>query len=196
MQMNWPPRAEEDAIDTKEVSALRPVTLVLGGAASGKSRHAETLIETGFGTAWTGATYIATAHAGDAEMIDRIKRHQQRRGDRWQTVEEPMALAYAIARHAAPDRPVLVDCLTLWITNVMLADRDADRETRHLVDTLAGLSGPVVFVANEVGLGIVPMNPLARAFRDLAGNLNQAIAAAADRVQFLAAGLPLTLKDN
>lgn len=194
--MNWPPRAEDDAIDTKEESALRPVTLVLGGAASGKSSHAETLIEAGFGTAWTGATYIATAHAGDAEMIDRIKRHRQRRGDRWQTVEEPLALAFAIAKHAAPDRPVLVDCLTLWITNVMLADRDTDRETRHLVDTLAGLSGPVVFVANEVGLGIVPANPLARAFRDLAGNLNQAVAAAADRVQFMVSGLPLTLKDN
>ncbi|MEX2615318.1 MAG: bifunctional adenosylcobinamide kinase/adenosylcobinamide-phosphate guanylyltransferase [Alphaproteobacteria bacterium] len=194
--MNWPPRAEDDAIDTKEESALRPVTLVLGGAASGKSRHAETLIEAGFGTSWTGATYIATAHAGDAEMIDRIKRHRRRRGDRWQTVEEPLALAFAIAKHAAPNRPVLVDCLTLWITNVMLADRDADRETRHLVDTLAGLAGPVVIVANEVGLGVVPANPLARAFRDMAGNLNQAVAAAADRVQFMAAGLPLTLKDN
>ncbi len=175
---------------------MRPVTLVLGGASSGKSAHAEKLIEAGFGTHWEGATYIATAHAGDAEMIDRIRRHQERRGERWQTVEEPMALAFAIAKHASPDRPVLVDCLTLWITNVMLADRDPDKETQHLVDTLAGLAGPVVFVANEVGLGIVPMNPLARTFRDCAGHLNQAIAEAANRVRFIAAGLPLTLKDD
>jgi adenosylcobinamide kinase/adenosylcobinamide-phosphate guanylyltransferase len=175
---------------------LPPVTLVLGGASSGKSTHAENLIESGFGTLWQGATYVATADAGDSEMIDRIRRHQERRGTRWQTVEEPLALAYALTRHAAADQPILVDCLTLWMTNVMLAERDPSRETQHLVDSLTGLDGPVVFVSNEVGLGIVPDNALARAFRDHSGKLNQAIADIAGRVQFIAAGLPLTLKDE
>ena len=175
---------------------LRPVTLVLGGASSGKSAFAERLIEAGFGDRWESATYIATADAGDAEMIDRVRQHQERRSARWQTVEEPLALAYAIRQHAAADRPILVDCLTLWITNVMLAERDPDRETHHLVSALRDLPGPVVLVANEVGLGIVPDNALARAFRDHAGNLNQAIAETANRVHFIAAGLPLTLKDD
>lgn len=193
---NLAPRAEDCAIVTKEGSLLRPVTLVLGGASSGKSAFAERLIESGFGDHWESATYIATADAGDTEMIDRIRQHQERRCARWQTVEEPLALAYALTHHAAADRPVLVDCLTLWITNVMLAERDPDRETQHLVNALRDLPGPVVLVANEVGLGIVPDNAMARAFRDHAGNLNQAIAEMANRVHFIAAGLPLTLKDD
>jgi adenosylcobinamide kinase/adenosylcobinamide-phosphate guanylyltransferase len=185
--------------DRADVSSFLPlaatlprVTLVLGGARSGKSRHAEALIE---GAAAT-ALYLATAEPGDAEMEERIRRHRARRGSRWQTREEPLALAAALRREARPDRPILVDCLTLWLSNLLLAGRDIDAETAALLEALPALEGAVVFVANEVGLGIVPENALARAFRDHTGRLNQALAARADRVVFLAAGLPLVLKDG
>jgi len=167
-------------------------TLVLGGARSGKSRLGERLIRDH--AVDVTPVYLATAEAFDAEMRLRINQHQNDRGTDWTTLEAPRDLPDQL--DACGDRPVLVDCLTLWLSNLMLADRDPDKETQHLVDTLAGLDGPVVFVANEVGLGIVPMNPLARTFRDCAGNLNQAIAEAANRVRFIAAGLPLTLKDE
>lgn len=170
--------------------ALAPVTLVLGGARSGKSAYAEALVE-GAG----GGIYLATAEAGDEEMAERIRLHRQRRGDAWTTVEEPLDLCGALARAAAPGRPILVDCLTLWLSNLMGAGRDAAAGTRALVAGLAGLAGPVVFVSNEVGLGLVPETPIGRAFRDHAGRLNQAVAAAADRVVFVAAGLPLVLKE-
>jgi adenosylcobinamide kinase / adenosylcobinamide-phosphate guanylyltransferase len=171
-------------------SPLPRVTLVLGGARSGKSRYAEGLIEpTGAGL------YLATAEAGDDEMAARIRHHRARRGPAWTTVEEPLELLPTLLRHAAANRPILVDCLTLWLANLLGAARDADVETRALVESLPRLAGPVVFVANEVGLGIVPATPLGRAFRDAAGRLNQAVAAAADRVVFLAAGLPLALKE-
>ena len=117
-------------------------------------------------------------------------------GQRWQTIEEPFALVEALRREARADRPILVDCLTLWLSNLLLAERDVAREGAALVDALPSLRGPVLFIANEVGLGIVPDNALARAFRDHAGVLNQAIAAKADRVVFMAAGLPLLLKDK
>ena len=171
-------------------SPLPRVTLVLGGARSGKSRYAEGLIE----PAGAGL-YLATAEAGDDEMAARIRHHRARRGPAWTTVEEPLDLLPTLLRHAAADRPILVDCLTLWLANLLGAARDADVETRALVDGLPRLAGPVVFVANEVGLGIVPATPLGRAFRDAAGRLNQAVAAAADRVVFVAAGLPLALKE-
>lgn len=170
--------------------ALPPVTLVLGGARSGKSTYAERLIEP-FGA----GLYLATAEAGDAEMDDRIVHHRARRGPAWTTIEEPVDLVGVLARHAAANRPILVDCLTLWLANLMALDKDPRLETRALVQGLATLSGPVVFVANEVGLGIVPATPLGRRFRDEAGFLNQAVAAAAGRVVFVAAGLPLVLKD-
>lgn len=173
-------------------ASLPPVTLVLGGARSGKSRHAEGLVAAAAG----GGVYLATAEPGDAEMVERIRLHQEHRGDAWRTVEEPLELAATLARHADPARPVLVDCLTLWLANLLAAGRDPETETARLVDGLAGLAGPVVFVANEVGLGIVPVTPLGRTYRDAAGRLNQAVAAAADRVDFVAAGLPLTLKDT
>lgn len=189
------PRAEERAIDTTEVS-LPPVTLVLGGAASGKSTFSERLIESGIGRLWTGATYLATATAGDAEMAARIARHRERRGGSWQTVEEPLAIAAALDRYSNKQRPVLVDCLTLWLSNLLFADCDIAAETGSLLETLPGLNGPVVFVSNEVGGGIVPDNALARRFRDEAGRLNQALAAAADRVELVTAGLPQTLKNN
>jgi adenosylcobinamide kinase / adenosylcobinamide-phosphate guanylyltransferase len=173
-----------------QVAPLPPVTLVIGGARSGKSAYAEALIGEG-----SAATYLATAEAGDAEMAERIRRHRQRRAAGWSTVEEPLALAPALARCACRDRPVLVDCLTLWLANVMGAGGDTDVETATLTAGLAALAGPVVFVANEVGLGIVPDTPLGRDFRDAAGRLNQTVAAAADRVVFVAAGLPLVLKE-
>ncbi len=166
------------------------VTLVLGGARSGKSRYAERLVE-GQGA---GPVYIATGEAGDAEMAERIARHRARRGRHWQTVDAPLALAAALAASVAPDRGVLVDCLTLWLANLIEAGRDVADEIARLLAALPALDGSVVFVANEVGLGIVPDNALARAFRDHAGRLNQDIAAAADRVVFVAAGLPLVLK--
>jgi adenosylcobinamide kinase/adenosylcobinamide-phosphate guanylyltransferase len=167
------------------------VTLVLGGARSGKSAYAERLIEQhGPGL------YLATAEAGDEEMAERIRRHQERRGTSWQTVEEPLALTAALVQHARADRPVLVDCLTLWLANLIGAGLDPVEHTRALVDCLRDLSGATVLVSNEVGLGIVPATPLGRAFRDHAGRLNQEMAAAADRVVLIAAGLPLVLKDQ
>ena len=175
---------------------MRPVTLVLGGAASGKSAFAEALIAAGFGCHWVDATYLATATAGDDEMTEKIRRHRVRRDAQWHTVEETLDLAGAMIRHDCNARPILVDCLTLWLSNLMLAGRDPEAESAQLAAALKDLTGPVVLVANEVGLSIVPDNALARAFRDSAGRLNQAAAAAADRVYFIAAGLPLTLKDR
>ncbi len=185
------PREEVIAI----AASLSSVTLVLGGAASGKSAFAEGLIAAGFGSRWNGATYLATAAAGDDEMREKIRRHRERRGAQWSTLEEPLELAGAMMRHADPGRPILVDCLTLWLSNAMQAGLDPESETARLAAALQELAGPVVLVANEVGLSIVPDNALARAFRDHAGRLNQAIAGAADRVYLVTAGLPLTLKD-
>jgi len=165
---------------------------VLGGARSGKSRHAETLAES-FGGA---PLYVATAEPGDAEMCRRIAEHRARRGPGWTTIEEPLALAPVLAECARACVPVLVDCLTLWLANVMAAGRAPAAEIDALVAALARLTGPVVLVANEVGLGIVPEKALARAFRDHAGRLNQEIARIAERVVFMAAGLPLVLKDE
>ena len=164
--------------------------LVLGGARSGKSALAERLTRAG------GAMplYIATAQAWDDEMRARIAEHRaQRDGLGWTTVEAPLALADALA--AAPaGQPVLIDCLTLWLTNLMLGEHPVDQATAALLETLTARPGLTVLVANEVGLGIVPDNALARRFRDLAGRLNQQIATQADTVVFTAAGLPLLLK--
>ena len=169
---------------------------MLGGARSGKSRYAEGLIE----VAAPHATYIATAEAGDAEMMARIAMHRARRdqigsGDFWHTVEAPLELPAAVLREAAPHRPLLVDCLTLWLSNLLLAGRRIEDEMRSLCAALRDARGPVVLVANEVGLGLVPETPLGRRFRDEAGRLNQEVAALADRVVFVAAGLPLVLKE-
>lgn len=167
------------------------VTLVLGGARSGKSRFAE-----GLATA-TGLdlVYVATAHAFDDEMRERIARHRaDREGAGWRTIEAPLALADVVAAQSAPETALLVDCLTLWLTNVMLADLDVEREAGGLLAALDAAPGPVVLVSNEVGYGIVPENALARAFRDHQGRLNQLVAARSDRVTLVAAGLPLDLK--
>ena len=133
-------------------AGLPLVTLVLGGARSGKSRYAECLIE---GAAACG-TYCATAEAGDAEMAQRIAAHRARRGSFWHTIEEPLALASVIAAEASPARPLLIDCLTLWLSNLMLAERPIEGETAALCAALRLAAGPVVLVANEVGMGLVP----------------------------------------
>ena len=167
------------------------VTLVLGGARSGKSRFAEGLIE----ASGRPAIYIATAEAHDDEMRARISEHRDRRRDFWTTVDAPLALGKAISTHSTEGGVILVDCLTLWVTNLILAEHDIAAASTSLASLLAGpLPCPVVLVSNEVGLGIVPDNAMARAFRDHAGRLHQSIAAIAERVVFVAAGLPLTLK--
>ncbi|MCO4052781.1 MAG: bifunctional adenosylcobinamide kinase/adenosylcobinamide-phosphate guanylyltransferase [Bosea sp.] len=165
--------------------------LVLGGARSGKSAHAERLArETGLSR-----VYIATAQAFDDEMRVRIARHKaDRAADGWLTIEEPIGLAAAIARHTSPDAVVLVDCLTLWLSNIMLGERDVARMQAALLSVLDSARGPVILVSNEVGLGIVPETKLGRDFRDAQGRLNQAVAAIASHVVFVAAGLPLMLK--
>jgi adenosylcobinamide kinase/adenosylcobinamide-phosphate guanylyltransferase len=168
---------------------MAPLILVLGGARSGKSRYAERLISE-YAPPWT---YIATAEAFDDEMRERIAQHRARRDTRWHTIEAPHALADAV-RDAPAEQPLLVDCLTLWLSNRLLLDADIKEETGTLVDTLAARTAPTIAVANEVGLGIVPENALARRFRDAAGAANQVLAARADRVDFIAAGLPLRLK--
>lgn len=165
---------------------MRRMTLVLGGARSGKSRHAEGLAAT-----YAEKTYIATAEAFDDEMRERIARHQARRGEGWTTVEVPLDLAGALT---AISGFVLVDCITVWLGNLMHHGRDVDRELDRLLAVLERIEARVVMVSNEVGLSVVPENPMARRFRDLQGVANQRLAEAADEVVFVAAGLPLTLK--
>lgn len=181
------------------------ITFVIGGMRSGKSRHAESLVEA-TPPPWS---YVATAEAGDAEMAARISTHRARRGAHWQTVEAPHELAAAIAMLPRASA-VLIDCVTLWLSNRMLAQlgpdpsrhdgidaamiRNIDTEVEALLAVLERHAGPVVIVANEVGLAIVPDNVLARRFCDLQGRLNQRLAAAADRVILVVAGLPLVLK--
>lgn len=171
--------------------ATAPVTLVLGGARSGKSRYAESLLDE---LPAAQLAYVATGAAHDAEMAARIAAHRARRGPRWITHEAPLDLVGALAE--ARTRPVLIDCLTLWVSNLLHQGRDVATESEALAQALARARTPVVLVANEVGLGIVPENALAREFRDHAGRLNQRIAQAAHRVVFIAAGLPLILKEN
>ena len=163
-------------------------TLVLGGARSGKSRYAEGLIMA-LPPPWA---YVATAEAGDEEMAARIEAHRARRSADWQTLEVPRDLGAALA--VCKKMPVLIDCLTLWLSNLMLAEADIDAEVERLEKALAAAAAPVAMVANEVGSGIVPEHPLGRRFRDLQGSLNQRIAAGADRVVLVVAGLPLALK--
>jgi adenosylcobinamide kinase/adenosylcobinamide-phosphate guanylyltransferase len=166
--------------------------LVIGGARSGKSRYAEARLEALPGDA--ALAYIATAQPLDTEMAERIAHHRARRGPRWHTMEAPLDLPAAIARAQGGADAVLVDCLTLWLTNVMLADHDVACAAEALIDALQRCTCPIVLIANEVGLGIVPDNALARRFRDHAGWLNQKLAVVADEVVLVAAGLPLHLK--
>ncbi|WP_298440205.1 bifunctional adenosylcobinamide kinase/adenosylcobinamide-phosphate guanylyltransferase [Geobacter sp.] len=169
------------------------VIFITGGARSGKSRLAEELA-LGFGTP---LAYVATGGAGDAEMAERIARHRARRGEQWTTVEEPLDLAGGLARIDGRFNATLVDCVTLWLTNLLLAWDDPPRiqdAVEKLTKLFPLLTTPLVIVSNEVGLGIVPDNRLARQFRDLAGEANERIAAAADEVYVTFSGLPLKLK--
>ncbi len=169
---------------------LPRLTLILGGARSGKSRYAEEIL-TKAPHPWI---YIATAQALDNEMEARVTDHKKRRGEKWRTVEAPLDLPEAIANHGAGGQPLLIDCLTLWLSNLLLATRNVAEESDRLLAALGEADGPTVVVSNEVGSGIVPDNQLARAFRDAQGQLNQRVATIADRVVLVAAGLPLTLK--
>jgi adenosylcobinamide kinase/adenosylcobinamide-phosphate guanylyltransferase len=169
-------------------ACFESVTLVLGGARSGKSLYAERLV-TARQPPWV---HVATAQAFDDEMRARIAIHQTRRGENWVLVEEPLDLAGAVA--SAGQRPVLVDCLTLWLTNLMLGGQDIPAAIGALDRTLRERRTMTVLVSNEVGLGIVPDNALARRFRDEAGRLNQHLAASAASVLFMVAGLPMRLK--
>ncbi len=169
---------------------INTMTFFLGGARSGKSRLAQQQAED-----HTGAlVYIATGQAFDAEMTQRIARHRADRGPRWRTVECPMDLPAAIDRESGPGNVLVVDCLTLWVSNLLLADRDFESAAAALVTALGNRRCPMMIVSNEIGLGIVPDNALARQFRDNIGRLHQAVAAAASAVMFVAAGLTLRLK--
>ena len=175
-------------------NSLAPVAcrsvLVIGGARSGKSRYALALAEA---TA-PERLYLAAAEAGDAEMAERIARHRRERGEGWRTREEPLEIAAALRTEARPGRVVLVDCLTLWLSNLMRAGRDVEAQISELTEVLYGLGGPAALVANEVGAGVVPATPLGRAFRDWQGRLNQQAAVACDAVIVVVAGLPTQLK--
>ena len=167
---------------------LQKLTFVLGGAASGKSAFAETLAQ--FGP--PPHVYIATAEALDAEMAERVIRHRKRRGGGWDLAEAPRALASAIEERRRGT--MLIDCMTLWLSNLLLDRRDALAELDAVLDAVRRREGPAVLVSNEIGLGLVPADPLSRAFREAQGRLNIRIAEAAECVLFVAAGLPLPLK--
>jgi adenosylcobinamide kinase/adenosylcobinamide-phosphate guanylyltransferase len=185
-----------DHDDATNASLLPDLTLVLGGARSGKSHYAETLVVDHAAAAGVRPVYVATAEAGDAEMLDRIAEHQARRDTLWSTVETLIGLDEAIKAQAGGDRPLLVDSLTLWLSNVLHAGIDPAGAVESLLVALDTAKAPIVCVSDEVGLGLVPDNALARSFRDALGRLNQRLASQADRVVFVVAGLPLTLKDD
>ncbi|MFZ5834670.1 MAG: bifunctional adenosylcobinamide kinase/adenosylcobinamide-phosphate guanylyltransferase [Pseudomonadota bacterium] len=175
---------------------LPDLTFVLGGARSGKTAYAQALAESARlrNCDAPDLLMIATAEAGDAEMAARIAHHKAARGPRWRSMDISVALSAALRTHAAPGRVILVDCLTLWLSNLMHAGMDPEASGAELVECFSQLDGPVILVSNEVGQGIVPANALARAFRDHAGRLHQRIAARADRVILITAGLPSVLK--
>lgn len=178
--------------------------LILGGARSGKSRHAEQIAA----ASGQRVVYVATAESRDGEMARRIAHHRERRPADWGCVEEPLHLAARLRELAAPDTCILVDCLTLWLSNLLFAGRAAAQaeageavdcplfagQTAALIDALPQLPGRIILVSNEVGWGIVPMHPVSRLFADEQGRLNQRVAAVCDQVTLVAAGLPLTLK--
>lgn len=167
-------------------------TLILGGVRSGKSRLAERLAH----DSARPVTYIATAHAGDDEMRQRIAAHQRRRPSDWRLIEEPIALADVIARESAPDRCLLVECLTLWLTNLLMKNDESGlrQELDALLNAAASTPGRLILVGNETNLGIVPLDELTRRFCDLAGTLHQGLAARCDQVILTVAGLPVTVK--
>jgi adenosylcobinamide kinase / adenosylcobinamide-phosphate guanylyltransferase len=164
--------------------------LVLGGARSGKSAYAQSLAEAG----GLERLYLATAAAGDAEMAARISRHRAERGAGWGTLEEPLELAAVLRARATEGRVILVDCVTLWLSNTLLAGRDVAAAIADLAEAVAGLGGPAVLVSNEVGAGVVPASRLGREFRDWQGRANQELAGVCGAVVWVVAGLPRLLK--
>jgi len=166
------------------------IQFVLGGSRSGKSTHAESLAD----AAGSNPIYIATAEIFDQEMKARIELHRERRGPQWQLVEAPLDLPEALTKADNPDNVILIDCLSVWITNVLVHERDTDTACRAMLDSLTNCSGHVILVASETGLGIIPENKLSRQFRDANGRLNQAVAAVANEVFFVAAGIALRIK--
>jgi len=168
------------------------ITLILGGTRSGKSSFAQKLAE----ESENQLVYIATAEAFDQEMAERIKRHQHDRGPDWQTIEESRDIAATIAARSSPQVTILVDCLTIWLSNLMLTDTDIEAASEKLIDALKAAPGSVILVSNEVGSGIVPESPLGRKFRDEAGRMNQRVAAVSNNVALIVAGLPLWLKSS
>ncbi|MGI9380714.1 MAG: bifunctional adenosylcobinamide kinase/adenosylcobinamide-phosphate guanylyltransferase [Methyloligellaceae bacterium] len=176
-------------MDTFEL-ALNESLLVLGGARSGKSRYAERIAE----LVDLPKIYVATAEPRDSEMTARIAEHQRRRTSSWDTLEEAYEVPAVIQDHVSRECTILVDCLTIWLSNLMLADRNIDEEVTALLKAIQDFRGRLILVSNEVGFGIVPDNKLGREFRDLSGSVNQQVAACADRVQFIIAGYPMNLK--
>ena len=178
-------------------------TLVLGGARSGKSAHAEMLAA----TSGKEVIYVATAQEGDAEMAARIARHRQQRDHAWMTVEEPLVLGAAISKWSGPERLILIDCLTVWLSNLLFAQTQMfpevgeinppacfHEERERFLHALEQAAGDVILVSNEVGMGVIPLGAISRWFVDEAGRLNQAVAASCERTVWVAAGLPLILK--
>lgn len=181
-------------LETNRQQSVALLELVLGGARSGKSRYAEQrALASGLE-----CVYIATAQAGDGEMAERIRLHREQRSGFSFTIEEPLQLAKIIGEQMSPARCLLIDCLTLWLTNLLLLDNEArfEQEKSALFDTLKNHRGHIIFVSNEVGQGVVPIDPLSRRFVDESGRLHQQLASVCDRVAFVVAGLPQILKDR
>jgi adenosylcobinamide kinase/adenosylcobinamide-phosphate guanylyltransferase len=176
-------------MDELNTAGRRRLTLVLGGARSGKSRHAQ-ILAMATPAPWV---YVATAEALDDEMRDRIAKHKADRGAGWSTIEAPIELARAVTA-AAPSAPVVIDCITLWLSNLMLGDHDIDDAVARFIKCLDGRRAPTIVVSSEVGAGLVPETALGRAYRDKAGLVNQHLAVSAHTVLFMVAGLPMPLK--
>ena len=173
---------------------MTDITFVVGGCRSGKSSHALRFAES---TPADRRIFVATCVPRDDEMRSRAANHQGERGGEWETLEVPETLAEAVADHSRPGTLLLIDCLTLWASNLLLADDDPqsiDRPLDELISALKGAAGPVILVSNEVGTGIVPENRLARLYRDMVGKVNQTVAACADRVILTVAGIPVAIK--
>lgn len=181
-------------VENNPIETRAGVILILGGARSGKSRYAQEVAETLEGK----KLFVATAQALDGEMAERIENHKKRRGGLWETREEPVEIVQVISEMQSEYSVILVDCLTLWVSNLLMAHGD-DREgienrIQSLIGRLPNMETTILLVSNEVGLGIVPENRLARSFRDLAGMLNQGVARVSDRVVFMVAGIPVVVK--
>ena len=172
------------------MTPLPRTTLILGGARSGKSLFAENVLEH-----YTQKTYLATAVAHDNEMKKRVEKHRARRGPGWQTIEESTDIADVISTQGEKGIPLLLDCLTLWAMNLLSTGHNHQQEVKRLLDTLERIAGPVVMVSNEIGLGVIPETELSRLFVDLQGDINQAVAEVSDSVIFVAAGLPIVMKN-